>query len=133
MKIFNTICKIVFGLILLMPVLGSLGVFPPPTPDLYSTALAYDFIQMLMQVGYVNAIMTVVCVLGIGLMITNRMALMALLVLPITVNVVAFHAWIDGGLLTAGASLGNIMLILNLYFLWQNRVRYTTLLEKVSN
>lgn len=133
MKIFNTICKVVFGLILLMPVLGSLGVFPPPTPDLYNTTQAYDFIHMLMQVGYINAIMAVVCVLCIGLMITHRMALMALLILPITVNVVAFHAWIDGGLLTGGASLGNLMLVLNGYFLWQNRARYTSLLEKVSN
>ncbi len=133
MKIFNTICKIVFGLILLMPVLGSLGIFPPPTPDLYNTALAYDFIHMLMQVGYINFIMAIVCALCIGLMITRRMALMALLILPITVNVVAFHAWIDGGLLTGGASLGNIMLALNLYFLWQSRDQYKGLVEKVSN
>ncbi len=122
-----------FGLILAMPVLGALGVFPPPTPDLYNTTEAYDFINTLMEVKYINVIMAVVCVISIGLMVTHRMALMALLILPITVNVVAFHAVIDGGLFTGGAFLGNIMLALNLYFLWQNRTVYKTLLEKNSN
>ncbi len=122
-----------FGLILAMPVLGALGVFPPPTPDLYNTTEAYDFIHRLMEVKYINVIMAVVCIISIGLMVTRRMALMALLILPITVNVVAFHAVIDGGLFTGGALLGNIMLALNLYFLWQNREHYKTLLEKNSN
>lgn len=120
----------VFGLILAMPILGALGVFPPPTPDLYNTPQAYDFINTLMEVKYINVIMAVVCVISIGLMVTRRMAFMALLILPITVNVVAFHAVIDGGLFTGGALLGNIMLALNLYFLWQNREHYKTLLEK---
>lgn len=130
MKAINVICKIVFGLIIAMPVLGITGVFPPPTADMYGTKEAYDFILMLMSVKYINVIMAVVCAFCIGLIITNRMALAALLILPITVNVVAFHAVIDGGLFTAGASLGNLMLILNLYFLWQNRAQYKVLLEK---
>ena len=130
MKIFNIICKVVFGLIIAMPVLGALGVFPPPTPDLYNTTKAYDFINQLMEVKYINVIMAVVCVISIGLMVTGRTALMALLILPITVNVVAFHTVIDGGPFTGGALLGNIMLALNLYFLWQNRAQYQTLLEK---
>ncbi len=115
-----------------MPVLGATGIFPPPTPDLYKTTEAYDFIIALMNVGYITTIMAVVCVMTIFLMATNRTALAMLLILPITVNVVAFHAVIDGGLFTAGASLGNLMLILNVYFLWQNRAQYKTLLEKRS-
>ena len=132
MKIINIICKVLFGLIIAMPMIGALGVFPPPTPDLYNTAEAYDFIIALTNVGYITAIMAVVCFASIVLMFTNRMALVALLMLPITVNVVAFHAVIDGGLFTAGASLGNLMLILNVYFLWQNRAKYKVLLEKGS-
>jgi glycerol-3-phosphate acyltransferase PlsY len=130
MKILNTIAKVVFGLIILMPVIGATGVFPEPTRDMYNTALAYDFIVMLGSVGYITAIMAVVCAVTLILMITKRMALASILVLPITVNVVAFHAWIDGGLFTAGASLGNLMLLLNLYFIWQNRTELKTLLEK---
>ena len=132
MKIFNIVCKLLFGLILAMPVLGTLGIFPPPTPDLYNTTQAYDFINMLMEVKYINAIMAVVCITSIYLMITRRTALMALVILPITVNVVAFHAVIDGGLFTDGAFLGNLMLALNIYFLWQNRAQYKVLLEKHS-
>jgi putative oxidoreductase len=130
MKILNIIAKVVFGLIILMPVIGATGIFPEPTADMYNTALAYDFILMLGSVGYITAIMAVVCLITLVLMVTNRMALAAILVLPITVNVVAFHAWIDGGLFTAGASLGNLMLLLNLYFIWQNKAQYKTLLEK---
>ncbi len=31
----------------------------------------------------------------------------------------------DGGLLTGGAALGNIMLLVNAYFLWQHRQEYS--------
>ena len=56
----------------------------------------------------------------------------ALLILPITVNVVAFHLFLDGGLLTGGAVLGNIMLLVNAYFLWQHRHEYRPLLAQTS-
>lgn len=130
MKIVNTIAKVIFGLIVALPIPGALGIFPPPTPDLYNTTQAYEFIVSIMSVGYITTIMSVVCAITILLMITKRMAAAALLILPITVNVVAFHAWIDGGLFTGGAVLGNLMLVLNLYFLWQNCERYKELFEK---
>lgn len=130
MKIFNVLCTIVFGLILAMPILGALSIFPAPTPDMYNTEEAYAFIVALMDVGYITFIMAVVCTISLALICTKRMALAAILVLPITVNVVGFHAVIDGGLFTAGALMGNVMLLLNLYFIWQNRAQYTSLLEK---
>ena len=49
-----------------------------------------------------------------------------------TVNVVGFHLVLDGGLLTAGAVLGNIMLLINLYFLWTRRREYVPLLAPTS-
>ena len=61
---------------------------------------------------------------------TRRTALAALLILPITVNVVAFHAFLDGGLLLPGAILGNVMLLINAYFLWQHRNEYRPLLDR---
>jgi hypothetical protein len=72
----------------------------------------------------------VVHVLALVCIWTGRMALAALLVLPITVNVVAFHLVLDGGLHKAGAILGDIMLLLNVYFLWQQRGKYRALIEK---
>ena len=134
MKIFDTILKVVLCLIIAMPILGVLGVFPPPTPDLYNTQRAYDFIEMLTATQYIPYLNALIYALCIALIITKRMALAALLMLPINANVVAFHLFLDGGLLTAGASLGNILFLLNMYFLWQNRARYQVLwLKGVSS
>jgi len=110
-------------------VIGTLGLFPPPTQDLYNTPQAFAFIEMLTQVMYINYIMSLVHVIALVCLWTKREALAALLILPITVNVVGFHAFIDGGLLTGGAVLGNIMLLINLYLLWENRAQYRNLLE----
>jgi glycerol-3-phosphate acyltransferase PlsY len=129
-KYFDTFLKVMLSAILLAPIAGTLGLFPPPTADLYNTPEAYEFIAMLTAGRYVTYIMAGVFAVCLVLMWTNRMALAALLILPFTVNVVGFHAFLDGGLLTAGAVLGNIMLILNLYFLWQHRGRYRSLVHK---
>ena len=124
--------KIVLSLILVLPILGLLGVFPPPTQDLYNTAEAFDFIETITEGRYISIIMGLVHVVALVCLWTRRTALAALLILPITVNVVAFHAFLDGGLLTAGAVLGNIMLAINAYFLWQHRHEYRPLLAQTS-
>ena len=129
-KYLDTLLKVLLSIILLMPIAGTLGLFPPPTADLYNTPEAYEFIVMLAAGRYVTYIMAGVFAVCLVLMWTNRMALAALLILPFTVNVVGFHAFLDGGLLTAGAVLGNIMLILNGYFLWRHAGRYWPLLDK---
>ncbi|MCF7831759.1 MAG: hypothetical protein K9M36_02655, partial [Candidatus Pacebacteria bacterium] len=120
-KIINIILKIILSLIIIMPILGTLGIFPPATPDMYNTTKAYDFIIMITNAGYIMWIMTVVYIICLGLIIKNKMALVALLLLPITINIVGFHAFLDGGLLTPGAIMGNVFFLINIYFLWQNR------------
>lgn len=130
MKIINIVLRVVLGLIMVMPILGALGIFPPPTADLYNTLQAFDFIQMLTAVKYINCIMALVFAVTIVLTAMNRMAIVALLILPIVVNIVSFHAFLDGGLLTNGAIMGNVLLALNLYFLWQNRGKYKILWDK---
>ena len=74
--------------------------------------------------------MAVVHIIALGALWTRREALATLLVLPITVNVVGFHAFLDGGLLTGGAVLGNIMLLINLYLIWKNRSILRVLIEQ---
>jgi putative oxidoreductase len=110
-----------------MPILGTLGIFPPPTPDMYNTAEAYNFILILTNAGYIMWIMTVVYIICLGLIIKNKMGLVALLLLPITINIIGFHAFLDGGLLTPGAIMGNAFFLINIYFLWQNRMQYKAL------
>ena len=131
-KALDIVLKVILSLILVTPILGLTGLFPPPTQDLYNTPEAFAFIQMMGEGRYISIIMAVVHVVALVCLWTRRTGLAALLILPITVNVVAFHAFLDGGLLTAGAVLGNIMLLINAYFLWQHRREYAPLLTQTS-
>lgn len=131
-KAIDVVLKILLSLILILPILGLLRVFPPPTPDLYNTTQAFAFIQTLEEVRYISIIMAVVHVIALVCIWTGRMAVAALLILPITVNVVAFHLVLDGGLHKPGAIPGDVMLVLNAYFLWQQRSKYRALIDKDS-
>jgi hypothetical protein len=131
-KAIDISLRVVLSVILVLPILGTLGIFPPPTQDLYNTPQAFQFIAMLMEGRYINIMMSVVHVVALFCLWTRRTPLAALLVLPITLNVVGFHLVLDGGLLTSGAALGNIMLLINAYFLWQSRREYATLWAQTS-
>ncbi len=121
--------KVVLSLVLIFPVLGILGIFPPPTADMYNTPEAFNFITMLSTAGYINYIMAIVNILALIALWTKREALAAILILPITINIIGFHAFLDGGLFTSGAMLANLLLLLNLYFIWKNRDKYQSLLN----
>jgi hypothetical protein len=129
-KIIDIVFKVLLTLMLATPILGLTGIFPAPTPDLYNTADAFQFIKLLMDYKYVVVMESVVFLLAIVALWTKREALAALLLLPITLNIVGFHAFMDGGLLTGGAVMGNVLLLINAYFLWQNRAVYKTLMQK---
>jgi hypothetical protein len=122
--------RIVLSLILLLPVFGVLGIFPPPTADLYNTPEAFSFIETLENVRYISIIMAIVHIAALACLWSGRVALAALLILPITVNVIAFHLFLDGGPLKAGSVPADVMLVINVYLLWQQRRRYTLLLER---
>lgn len=122
--------KVLLSLLMITPILGTLGLFPAPTPDLYGSPEAFQFISLLMGSGYVMWMSTVVYLLALFCLWTKRTALAALLLLPITLNIVGFHAFLDTGLFTAGAIMGNVFLLLNLAFLWQQRAQYATLWKR---
>lgn len=126
-KAIDIFLKVLLSLIMVMPILGALGIFPAPTADLYNTPEAFAFIQTLMDAWYINAIMAIVFAVALVSLWTKRVALAALLILPLTVNIVAFHVFLDGGFFTAGALMGNVLGALNIYFLWQQRAQYTPL------
>jgi NADH:ubiquinone oxidoreductase subunit K len=131
-KWIDIVLKVLLSLILVMPILGLLGVFPPPTPDLYNTPQAFQFIETLQEGRYISIMMAVVHVLALACLWTRRTALAALLILPITLNVVGFHLVLDGGLHKAGAIPGDVMLLINVYLLWQHRREYSPLLAQTS-
>ncbi len=124
--------KVLLTLLLISPILGVLGVFPAPTADMYGTPEAFQFIDILMKSRYITIMEAVVFLISIICLWTKRTALAALLLLPITLNIVGFHAFLDSGLFTAGAIMGNVLLILNLAFLWQQRAQYRSLFQKQS-
>lgn len=133
MRILNIVLKVVLVLMFISPILGTFGIFPKPTPDMYSTAEAFSFIDILFTANYIMWIMAGVFAVSIILVFQNRMAAVALLILPITVNIIGFHAFLDGGLFTVGAIMGNVLALINIYFLWQNRSVYKALLEKSTS
>lgn len=127
-KIVDIGLKALLSLLMVMPILGATGIFPAPTADMYNTPEAFAFINTLMSAGYINAIMAIVFALALGALWTKRVALAALLILPLTVNIIAFHLFLDGGIFTAGSAMANLLVLLNVYFLYQQRAVYRTLL-----
>jgi len=131
-KVGHIALKVLFSLFLLLMVVGALNVMPAPTRDLYNTDLAFDFIKTLMSVGYINIIMGIVSALALISLWIKREALAGVLMLPISVNVFAFHAFIDGGIFTAGAIMANTFFLFNLYIIFKYRSAYKDLFAKRS-
>lgn len=127
-KYVNISLKVIFSLIMIFPIIGIFGIFPSPTREMYTSDIAFSFIEMLMATKYINYLMAFVYVISLFALWSKREPLAALLMLPITINIVGFHAFLDGGLFTAGAVLGNLFFLLNLYFLWVYRSEYRNLL-----
>jgi hypothetical protein len=130
-KYIDIFLKVILSLILILPILGVTHVFPAPTADMYGNAEAFAFIQMLTySASYIDYIMAIVFIIALVLIWTRRMAAAALLILPVTVNVIGFHLFLDNGLLVPGSIPADIMLAINLYFIWQYRSQYSQLLSK---
>jgi putative oxidoreductase len=127
MKITRIVLRILLCLLLVTPILGATGVFPAPTADLY-TPNGWAFMSALMDSGYMMPLLAILCAIVIALTAMNKTALAAILLAPMTVNVIAFHAFVDTGLLSLSASLGIPLFLLNAFFLWDNRAKYKTLL-----
>ena len=127
-RIIDIVCKVLLSFLMVIPILGTLGIFPAPTADMYTSTESFAFINVLMGAWYITATMAIVFVLALIALWTKRVALAALLILPLTVNIVGFHLFLDGGLFTAGSVMADALLLLNGYFLYQQRAVYRTLL-----
>ncbi len=130
-KYINVILKVLFSLLMFMPIMGAIHLFPAPTASMYNNSQAFAFITMIMgPAWYINFTMAVVFALALVLFWTRRRALAVVLVLPVTVNIISFHLFLDGGLFTPGAIPAVMIFALNLYFVWQERQNYTQLLAR---
>jgi hypothetical protein len=128
-KYLDIFLKILLSLILIIPILGALKLVPGATRDLYNTDAAFAFIKMITS-NYLSFGIAITAALTLVSMWSGRIALAMLLLLPITANVIGFHLFLDGGLLTVGAQMGNIMALIHLYFIWKYRGEYAQLFKK---
>lgn len=126
MNILRVVLRVLICLLLLVPILGTLGVFPAPTADLY-TPSGWAFMSALLNAPYLMPTLGILCAVCLVLFAMGRTALAAILLAPLTVNVIGFHATVDTGLFSPSASLGIILLVLNVFFLWDNRRKYKAL------
>jgi len=130
MKTTNLVLRIILTLILLIPVGGTLGLFPAPTAEMYGTAESWNFMSAMMQTGYMMPLIGLSFAICAILLFTGHQALSALMLVPLTVNIMAFHWFTNASPISAESALGYILLALNLYLLWYNRQKYQVLLKR---
>lgn len=102
---------------------GFLNFIPPPTEPIPEGALAFS--AALMKTGYMMSLVKGTEVLVGLLLLTNRFVPLALALLaPVTINIVAFHAF----LAPSGTVMTLIILALHLYLAWTYRAAYRSML-----
>ncbi len=120
MKVLNIILRVLLGLLILTPILGATGVFPAPIADFY-TPQGWAFMSALMATGYMMPLIGLTCAAALVLVIMNKMTSAAILLAPLSVNVILFHLFLDGGVFIPDAIMGDLLFVLNAYFLYRGR------------
>lgn len=126
MKILTLVLRILFGLLLLMPAAGALGLLPEPTAEMY-TPEGWAFMEALMTTPYMMPLIGITSLIVGVLFLAGKNALAAILLAPFTVNVILFHIFLDAAPISAAAIPAYILVALNLYFLWVERKKYHSL------
>lgn len=115
-RIFLGIVFLVFGLN------GFLGIIPQPLPPPEADALLGAFAAS----GYLMALVKITEI-GIGaLLLANRFVPLALVVLmPVTLNIFLFHAFLDSSL--PGMLIAVLVFAFNVFLIWAYRGHYAPL------
>ncbi|NVJ21354.1 MULTISPECIES: DoxX family membrane protein [Myxococcus] len=119
-----TVARVLTGLLFFVFGLnGFLNFIPPPSEPIPEGAMAFS--AALMKTGYMMSLIKGTEVLVGLLLLTNRFVPLALVLLaPVTVNIVAFHAF----LAPSGMVMTFIVLALHLYLAWAYRAAYRSVL-----
>lgn len=128
-KYTHIILKVILSLLIITPILGALHIFPAPTAEMYAHPAAFAFITAIMN-SYVVYGIAIACLLTLIALWSGRVLLAMLLLLPVTMNIIGFHATLDGGLLAGGAVMGNVLFLINIYFLYTERAKLAQLFSK---
>jgi uncharacterized membrane protein YphA (DoxX/SURF4 family) len=119
-----TVARILFGLMFFVFGLnGFLNFIPPPSTPMPERAVAFG--MALMQTGYMFPLIKGTEVLAGLLLLSNRFVPLALLLLaPVVVNIVAFHAFLaPDGIVIAGVHAALVA-----YVAWAHRRSFAPLL-----
>jgi putative oxidoreductase len=128
MKALHVFAKVLLGLLCILPILGTLGVFPAPTADMY-TPEAWAFMSAMMNTGYIMPLLGVSFAICFVLLVLNKTALMAVMLAPLTVNIMLFHWALDAAPVSGNSVMAYVLLVLNVYFLRINWSKYTSILR----
>ena len=115
--------SLVFGIILV--ILGVMAFMNLPLPDFYPPK-ALAFLQALGDTGYMSYVTGIIQIL-IGLMFITRryVALGAIILMPISFNIVIFHLFLDLKTIIPGL----IIFALNVFILYTEHDKYKSLLR----
>ena len=115
--------SLVFGIILV--ILGVMAFMNLPLPDFYPPK-ALAFLQALGDTGYMNYVTGIIQIL-VGLMFITRryVALGAVILMPISFNIVIFHLFLDLKTIIPGL----IIFALNIFILYTEHDKYKSLLR----
>jgi uncharacterized membrane protein YphA (DoxX/SURF4 family) len=102
---------------------GFLHLIPAPTTPIPEGALA--FAMAMMKTGYLFQLVKGTEVLAGALLLTNRLVPLALVLLaPVLVNIVAFHAFLE----PSGLAIPIVLVGLEIYLAWRYRDAYRAVL-----
>ncbi|SRR3989344_1103306 len=115
--------SLIFGVILV--ILGVMAFMNLPLPDFYPPK-ALAFLQALGDTGYMSYVTGIIQIL-VGLMFITRryVALGAVILMPISFNIVIFHLFLDLKTIIPGL----IIFALNVFILYTEHDKYKSLLR----
>ena len=103
---------------------GFLNFIPPPKKPMAEGAMA--FAGALMKTGYMFPLIAGTQLLvGVLLLLNLFVPLALVLIMPVLVNIIAFHIYLE----PSGSAPGVVLLALNLYLAWAYRNAYCPMLR----
>ena len=128
MRVAVTIARYLLGIIFLVFGLnGFFGFIPQPPPAPAAGALLGAFVES----GYLMTLVKLTEVVVGALLLSGRFVPLALLaLLPVTVNIFAFHLFLDPAF--PGMGIAALVFGLNVFLIWAYRAYYAPLKEATA-
>jgi len=120
------ISRIACGILVFISGLMGLGIFGWEPPIAGSAARPFQLAMH--EAGYFLPIMTVIfLVTGISFTINRYAALSAIVLFPISLNILLFHSILEAGQLPGAAAF----FVINCFLLWYYRAAYASILKAI--